>query len=365
MLSKGGKLAQTDAVRAIPNGNIRSGRDNTFDFLRLFAASIVVIAHSQFDLHAPFLFGASELFDGIGMFFIMSGMLVYRSGASSFAKTGRWGDFFRNRFLRIAPGIYTFAILAPLILVLVGAITFSSLFDFDMVVWLGSALFLLPNYDPAIWAEVGDGVINGHLYTIPAEVSFYLVVPLLVILAQKFGFRPVLIGMAVIGIVGPTVAHLSGGVVESVIHHTFIERAAFFAAGMFWAKYWGKVPTNWWLFLAALAGYFAVKIFALSSTIIDPLEPLLIAVPLSYVVVVFGYRGPRVLGRLTSRIGDLSFGTYIWHVLVIQLFIWAGWVGQWWLVPVVLLLAWVAAAASWRLVERPALAMKRVSTHPV
>jgi peptidoglycan/LPS O-acetylase OafA/YrhL len=357
-------MPKANAVKLPANQEARSQRDNTFDFLRLFAASIVVIAHAQADLNTSFLYGASQLFDGVGMFFILSGMLVYKSGVSSFAKTGRWLDFFRNRFLRIAPGIYSFAIVAPLMLVFVGAVAISDLFKFDMVVWLGSSLVLLPNYDPPIWAHVGDGVINGHLYTIPAEVSFYLVVPLLVILARKFGFRPVLIGMFAIGVAGPMIGHMVGGPVESIIHHTFIERAAFFAAGMFWAKYWGKVPVRWWLFTIALVGYFAAKIFALSTDALQPLHALLIAVPLSYVLVVIGYHGPKVLGRLTNRVGDLSFGTYIWHVLVIQLFIWAGWVGEWWQVLAVFAISWAVAFASWRLIERPALALKRISIHP-
>jgi peptidoglycan/LPS O-acetylase OafA/YrhL len=251
------------------------------------------------------------------------------------------------------------------VLVIVGAVAISDLLDFDMVVWLGSSLVLLPNYDPSIWARVGDGVINGHLYTIPAEVSFYLVVPLLVILARRFGFRPVLIGMIAIGIFGPMIGHMAGGPVESIIHHTFIERAAFFAAGMFWAKYRGKVPVRWWLFAIALVGYFAAKVFALSTVVLQPLHALLIAVPLSYLVVVIGYHGPKVLGRLTNRVGDLSFGTYIWHVLVIQLFIWAGWVGEWWQVLAVFAISWAVAFVSWRLIEKPALALKRTSIHPV
>ena len=299
------------------------------------------------------------------MFFIMSGMLVYKSGVSSYGRTGRWRDFFLNRFLRIAPGIYSFAVLAPLVLVLFGAISFASLFDFDMVIWLGSSLFLLPNYDPSIWANVGDGVINGHLYTIPAEVSFYLVVPALVLLARRWGFNLVLVAMMAIGIIGPLIGYLAGGTLESVIHHTFIERAAFFGAGMFWAKYWGKVPVRAWLVAVVAAAYIVVKVFSLSTNVVEPLEPFLISIPLSYLVVVIGYKGPKALGRLTRKVGDLSFGTYIWHVLIIQLFIWGGWTGEWWLVPVVLILAWIAAFISWRLIEKPALSLKRVTTHPV
>ena len=339
----------------------RVSRENSLDFLRLAAASVVVLAHAQADFRTSFLWNASQLVDGVGMFFIMSGMLVYRSGESTWSRTGRWRDFFWNRYLRVAPGIYAFAVIAPLVLVAAGAVALSSLFKFPLVVWLGSSFFLLPNYDPPTWQHVGTGVINGQLYTIPAEVSFYLIVPLLVLAARRFGFPQMLASFILVSIAISIGVTLGGHTAEAIAHHTFVERAGFFAAGIFWAKYRERVPAQWWLFVAACAIYVPVKLFALNTDVLGPLSPFVIAIPLSYMVVFFGYHGPRALGHLTERVGDLSY-TYIWHVLVINLLLFFGFSGEWWLVPLTLAVTWCIAWLSWRLVEKPALRLKRISS---
>ncbi|MGF0311852.1 acyltransferase family protein [Rhodococcus sp. IEGM1428] len=341
----------------------RARRDNTFDFLRLVAASVVVIAHAQTDLGtSPILWNSWELIDGIGMFFIMSGMMVYASGVKTHATTGSWQDYFLNRYLRIAPGIYAFAILLPIILVVTGAMVWKSLFSFDIVVWAGGALALLPNYHPSIWDHVGTGVLNGHLYTIPAEISFYLVVPILVWAAHKWGFKVMLAAMIAISIAGPLAVHFAPGPIPNILHHTFIERAGFFTAGVFFAHYWKRLPQKWWLFAAASSVYLLIKGFGPGYEVYEALQPALLALPLAYAVVFFGNYGPRFLATLTKRIGDLSFGTYIWHVLVVNLFIYWGWVSNAWLVPIVLLITWLIAEVSWRLIEKPALKLKRVSS---
>ncbi|AIV39421.1 acyltransferase family protein [Curtobacterium sp. MR_MD2014] len=343
----------------------RPARENALDFLRLFAASVVVLAHAQADFRTSFLWNASQLFDGVGMFFIMSGMLVYRSGETTWIRTGRWRDFFWNRYLRVAPGIYAFAVVAPLVLLAAGAIALADLLSYPIVVWLGSSLLLLPNYDPPIWENVGTGVINGQLYTIPAEVSFYLVVPVLVMAAQRFGF-PKMLAVFILGtLIVNSLVGLAGTTAEAVIHHTFVERAGFFAAGMFWAKYRDRIPARWWLFALSCLVYLPVKLLALNTDALGPLSPFLIAVPLSYMVVFFGYHGPRWLGRITTWIGDLSYSTYIWHVLVINLLLWSGVVTSWWLVPLALVITWGIAWLSWRTVEKPALRLKRLSSRDV
>lgn len=336
-------------------------RDNCFDFIRLFAALVVVVAHAQTDLRAPVLWGVWQVFDGIAIFFILSGMLVYQSALSTHARTNSFRDFYVNRYLRIAPGIYAFAVIAPLSLVLVGAISVTALMSPQLILWLGSAFVLLPNYHPTMWAHVGYGVINGQLWTIPAEVSFYLVVPLLVLFARRFGNRPMILTLLAIGIVGPAIGYYTGPAVVNFFHHTFIASAAYFGCGVLWAINWRRVGPRPWLLVAAVVVYVALKLAALGNRLYTPVQPTLLAIPLSYAVVYFGYQGPRLLSRLTRLIGDLSFGTYVWHVLVINVLIWKGWTEQWWAVLAVIVITLVIAELSWRLVEKPALRLKRVS----
>lgn len=280
---------------------------------------------------------------------------------ASIVVPGSGAIFFWNRYLRVAPAVYVFALVAPFAIVALGAVSLTALWNQEMVIWFGSSLFLVPNYDPSLWQNFGTGVINGQLWTIPAEVSFYIAVPGLVLLARRFGFWWMMTVMIVFAIVGPLLSE-QGGYLQAIVHHTFLEKAAFFAVGIFWARYWSKVPTSWWAFALVLAVYVPVKIFALNSDIVGPLEPLLIAVPLGYLVVQFGYNGPRALARLTNRVGDLSYGSYIWHIFILNAFIWFGWTEEWWLVLVVLMVTLAFAWVSWHLVEKRALSLKRTTS---
>jgi peptidoglycan/LPS O-acetylase OafA/YrhL len=339
----------------------RPDRRNCFDLLRLFAASIVVIAHGQTDLETKdVMWNAWNLFDGVGMFFVLSGMLVFSSGVSIYKRTGSFLDYFRNRYLRVAPGIYVFAVLLPLILVAAGLVDVPQLFSFDIVVWLGSAFFLLPNYHPSIWSDVGTGILNGPLYTIPAEISFYLVVPFLVLAARRWRFRAALFPMIGLSALGCVLVLVAPGSIPNVVHHTFLERGAYFTAGMAFAHYWPRMRQSWGLWLIAFGTYLAMKAYLPDTELMRAFQPMFLAVPLAYSLVFIGYRGAS-LGRVTSRIGDLSFGTYIWHAVIINLMIEWGWTEDRWGVAAALVIAWAVAAVSWHLIEKPALTLKRVS----
>jgi peptidoglycan/LPS O-acetylase OafA/YrhL len=340
----------------------RPTRENGFDFLRLVAATVVVVAHASTDLnsYSPLATVFMQV-DGVGMFFVMSGMLVYLSAVSTWRHSHGWLNFFYNRWLRVAPAIYVFAIVSPLVLVVGGYVALRALVSRQTVVWLASSFCLLPNYHPSIWSDVGVGTINGQLWTIPAECSFYLVVPIIFLLGRRFGIGRILVALIPVCIIGPFITYEGFGPLGNIVHHTFIENCAYFTAGMLWAVYWERVPKHWALLIAALAVYLAFKWSSPHVEIVRMFQPAFLALPLSYAVVWLALNSSRVLPWITGHIGDLSYGTYIWHVLLIDVFIEQGWVGHWWLVLVLVPLAWLFAAASWWGCERWMLKLKRYS----
>lgn len=336
---------------------------NIFDFIRLVAAVAVLFAHTNSELGTRVGWDLFGLIDGVPVFFILSGMLVYASAEKIAVTTGRWRPFFINRWLRIAPALYVFALGVPLILAVLGIVTWSSLMHLDLAIWFGSSFLLLPNYDPRAWADVGTGVMNGPLYTIPAEVSFYLIVPLLVVTARRFGFWRMVGGMAVLSVAGAWFSNQGDPLTIAILHHTFLERAGCFTAGIILARYATRIPLRWGLMLLATGVYLLLKVYGPGNFIYGAFKPVLIAAPLAYMILFAGFRGPRVLRRITMRIGDLSYGTYIWHYFVINCFIWYGLQG--WPAAVGILLTTLSlAAASWFGVERHALKLKAVTLRP-
>src|SRR5262249_23505712 len=101
---------------------------------------------------------------------------------------------------------------------------------------------------------------------------------------------------------------------------------------------------------------------------LNPLYCVAWAVPLSYLVLWIGHCGPLVFSRIPQRIGDLSYGVYIWHMVVINTVLFFHLPDRMnWLPAGVQMLVFAstfaAAALSWQLIERPALRLKPYSSH--
>jgi peptidoglycan/LPS O-acetylase OafA/YrhL len=348
-------------------GPLRLPRGPAFDSLRWIAAISVVLLHGSSALGVELLGGAVEFVEPIMVFFTLTGMFVFASAQSTWERTGSFRQYARNRALRVAPAVWTFALAAPLLLVVVGAASPSTLVSPEIAVWLGAAAVLAPNYDPAMWAHVGTGSMNGPLYTVPAEMSFYVLVPVLVLAARRVGFWWVVAGMAVVSVVGAAVSSLAGPFVHELFHHLFLERAAYFTTGMVLARVGALVPLRWWLALLALGVHVALRAHqdfgpdtGALAWLQHTVKPVLCALPVGYLVLWAGVRLPAVLGRATGRLGDWSFGTYLWHSVVINLALWWGAAGSGLALAAVLAVSLGLGATSWHLVEKRFLRRKVV-----
>lgn len=353
-------------------------RDNCFDLLRLVAALGVVVQHAVEHLAAPFLWfapGSGRWFgDGVPMFFIISGGMVYASARRCREQGRPWRDYLRNRLLRIAPALYAYAAVMAAFLVLSGIVAGRALVGTQFLGWLGSTLLLVPVYHPPLLAEFGTGVVNGSLWTIPVEVGFYLLVPVLVLAAARWSFAAMLAGAGAVAVAGVALLaaaaeHGGDGLGGRLLAVSVLPWLGFFLLGIWWHRVWDRAPQSPWVALAALAGYVATAVVRRHTG--DGAEvavALLGGLPLSYLVYWLAYHGGGALRRVTDRLGDLSFGVYIWHMPVINLLLWAGFDGL--ALPgtaavlVVVALTACCALLSWHLVEKPALRLKSYSSRP-
>jgi peptidoglycan/LPS O-acetylase OafA/YrhL len=295
-------------------------------------------------------------------------MLVYRSGQRCVATGRPLRQFFANRFLRVAPAIYAYAVIVSILLPVVGAIPWAALRTVPFVAWLAGNLALFPVYHPSTFRGFGVGVLNGSLWTIPAEVSFYLSVPLLLAAERRWGIQKLLVGMGAIGLAGMAISWWSGALEPEPLWRklllvTCLPYLFFFGIGIFWNHYWSRAPKPAWLAALAALAYGLLRYSTTVEAFLGPLWEAAWALPLGYLVVWVGYHGPRQLGRLTRR-GDLSFGVYIWHMVVVNCALYfgvpalsAGIPGTL-VVSGVIVVTLALAMLSWRLVERPALKAK-------
>ncbi|MER7333105.1 MULTISPECIES: acyltransferase [unclassified Micromonospora] len=356
-------------------GSARQQEGNCFDLLRLLAALAVVVQHIVEHTGSRFLWyepGSGRWFgDGVAVFFIISGGLVFSSALRCQQSGLGWADYFRNRFLRVAPAIYVYLLVMTGVLLLVGVIGVRSLADIQFAGWFGSTLLLAPVYHPSLFSGFGTGVINGSLWTIPAEIGFYLIVPVLVLLAVRRSFRAMMGSAALVAVAGCGLYAWSSSLtgenrIQQLLGVSVLPWLGYFMLGVMWSRLWRQAPRSGLVALVALCGYltlnWAQHLTGSSGRVV---LGVLAGVPLSYLVFWLGYRGPAALHGLTARIGDLSFGAYIWHMPLVNLLIWVG--RDHWpvrgtaLVALMIALTLGCAAASWHLVEKPALRLKRYS----
>jgi peptidoglycan/LPS O-acetylase OafA/YrhL len=328
-------------------------RRNSLDLLRLSFALLVAVGHAL-RIHSdsqPY-FGTSTLGDfGLDGFFILSGFLVTRSWHT----LGALPRFAWHRFLRIMPGFWVCLLVvafvaAPLAAALQGMSPVTAFTDVPSA-WgyvFGNAALLIVQYDIAgILADNPKPYsFNGSLWTLVFEAFCYAVVGAL----GAFGVlrrRPVVVPLAAAVLLGLTIAQEAG--LPVLLNDRLIRLVLVFLLGATAYLYARRIPMR-----ADLAAG-AVILFLASVALFDDYR-VLGAVPLAYLFLWFGACFPWPW----SMRADLSYGIYIYHWPVMQVltvtalgaasisvFVTAG-----------IALTMLPAAASWYLVEKPAMRHK-------
>ena len=334
-------------------------RPNSFDLLRLLAALAVVGGHAcelsghvSADPLARFtgVGGLGSL--GVSVFFAISGFLV----VCSFARRPNVASFAAARALRLLPALAVVVLVSALLIgPLVTRAPLSAYFTAPQT-WLypiRNILILPVTYHlPGVFAaNPYPDAVNGSLWTLRVEVGFYGLTALLG--WRGWLGRGVLTGVALL-FAAALIAAIGSG--RAPLQATLLLRSGvlYFGGGALWA--W-RGETGWSdpkLRLAAAAAALATVALAVSRTWGDTALALL--APLWVVTLgQTGWPGQRAL----ARVGDLSYGTYLWAFPIQQALVQAQpGVGVAALLGETLLIVLPLAWLSWRLVERPALALK-------
>jgi peptidoglycan/LPS O-acetylase OafA/YrhL len=331
---------------------------NNFDTLRLIAALAVLFSHSF-----PLTFGSDEfeplyrLSGGqttigtaaVAVFFVISGFLITRSferGGSS------WSGGFRfivARALRILPAL--FVVLVVLAFAIGPVLSSLSITEYlcnpQTFSFVGLNLSLVTFRDglPGVLTNSPfPNSINGSLWTLKYEARCYFIILALGMLR--------ILNWGVVGIL--LIAALSA-VVLQFERYWLWELVAFFLGGAF--LYLRPIPLDGrgaLLSVAAIVG----SLFFGGYNIVAPTFG-------SYLVIWLALSSAVRLPNL-ARYGDFSYGVYVYAFPVEQIvtmimaanatWYWTGLISA----PIALLLG----CLSWKLVERPALALKGRLSRP-
>ena len=339
-------------------------RSNALNALRLVLAACVIVSHAWVvgGYGAPPTLGGTDLgMFAVCGFFALSGYLVAGSclgagAAASAAPAPALLPFLWRRFLRIYP--------AFLVVLLVTALVFApvSLLLSEpgaTLSWPSAANYVFANSGLHITQWGSDGTLgaarlpvwNVPLWTLVFEALCYLAVGVLASVLPRRLFAPA--AMLLLGAL--TVATL---LLTSSASATFavnlVSLGSFFVAGVVLFVLRQRMPLAASLALVAAA----LVVLTLALGVFTPLG----ALPVAYVLMYLGARLPVRVGSRT----DISYGLYVYGFAVQQLLVLCaialGVAG----LPVAVFAAVSVAAtvpfalASWFLVERPALRLKRM-----
>ena len=338
------------------------GRDNNFHLVRMLAALLVLVSHSwpltgtpgePLERFTDFSLGHL----GVDIFFVVSGFLV----TGSLVARESLVSFLRARALRIFPALAVCAfgcafVIGPLVTewALPRYLSNWETWRFALqnsVTWPFGVSWWLPG---VFRHNPGGPAVNGALWSLPWELTMYvMLVALGVLRAVRLG-PSALQRLVLVIAVTATAAHALNEAMGLTHRFELVQgfrlTALFFTAGSL-QLYKERVPLHGaWALIAAilLAASLAMKGAALGF------YPLMLGYVVLWLALV-----PGGLLRGYRRMGDYSYGLYLWQFPIQQCLVLAvpG------LTPATLI-GWsfgstmVLAVASWHGVESPALAYK-------
>ena len=337
-------------------------RNNNFDILRLLCALLVIVSHSYALLgvkESELLLRLTDniIWSDLGLcgFFTISGYLIYKSLTTS---KNIW-SYLGKRALRIFPGL-----LVCLILVVFAC---SFVYNGDGSYWTQkeSYTFLLNNIllYPVQWDISGVfesnpiATVNGSLWTLPYEFTMYIILILLLLLRNDFTKK-------VLAVLGICTLLIKNTIFANNFNNTdlfylnigsFSRFAQYFAIGVFLQMIsisnWSKKIKNIVLIVSLLlcVGFIVLHITPLAMFC------------LSILFILFGEMCCEKITNFVHKIGDLSYGTYIYAFPISQILIvyFNSNISPTMLTILTILLVLPIAYLSWRFIEKPALSLKK------
>lgn len=366
------------------------GRDiPMLDGYRALAALLVLTTHVGFATGAILWPGLGPIVGrmdfGVALFFLLSGFLLSQPWLQAGEGTRGWPStrtYLVRRVARIFPAYWIAMTVALVALPDNAAASAQDWFRYGL---------LLQNYsEPTVFAGLT------HIWSLAVEVSFYVALPAMMWVALRWRRRsdaparsavPLLIGLLSVGFAARLVA--LGPLQESMAGLWLPGYLDWFAAGMLaayarvlqqrpsvpgWASSLGDMARDTTTSLGVGMLLLAISLTPVAGpvTLDQPTVWEGMAKHLLYGSAAFFLLLPAFLGGTTGRfgrvmsvgflrrLGQISYGVFLWHLLLLELIqpalgltLFAG--GFWVLWPATVAASVVAAALSWLVVEKPLL----------
>lgn len=332
---------------------------NNFDVIRLVLASFVVLVHTYDHTRLPQFALLRQYFSAdfaVKGFFIISGYLIYRS----FDRNTDVYAYCLKRLARLYPAYCLIVFLCAFASFIVLHFDFPRLIDNGLIEYLACNAVFLNFLRPAIDGVVESNPIpsfNGALWTLKVEVMFYVCVPIIFLIKEDSRSKW-LLWLFVISTLFYLVLEVGVEVTNRASLHTIQKQLPgqfrYFTVGMLAALSFGKslkLPATSLLPCLLLLN---------TSILVELVKPLLLGCLIFY----FAFSFPLKINL--RKFGDISYGLYIYHSPLLQLFVGLGIFTSMnpWLGFLLFLAALVTSSyLSWHFLEKRSIALISARLH--
>lgn len=292
-------------------------KQNCLSLVRILAAFQVMIGHlnEHLELGLPTTF---TYFRGVPIFFAISGFLIW----FSIERSNNYQNYLKKRFWRIYPELWI-----GVIIELISIIIFYDGWNMKTLSIFGATQgTILQFWTPGSLREYGCGTPNGTLWTMCVLIQFYIIAWFVHNSMHRKKILNWIIGFVVlifVSIGGQLMADVFGKeIIIKLYAQTIIRYFWLFYIGCFMAEFYSSVISvieKWW---------YAFFIFGFIPYImridINAGYSLIWSVFLICGVIGFAYRYPQLKIK-----NDISYGLFIYHMIVINVFLTLGWIEEW------------------------------------
>lgn len=352
--------------------------NNHLNFFRLLFALQVVYMHSTEWLKIPLLWGGHvdkflRLFPGVPLFFLVSGFLI----TDSYLNSRNLKEYFIKRVLRIYPALFVNILVLELAMYVgknfndISVLKYVEYFVLYVVTAAsGIAGFIIGIKNDALYNYDGffSSYPSGVLWTLSVELSFYIVLPFILCIRKAIVRNLLLVFLFFTSMIIPAIADenfYSASNLNKLLELICLPFLWIFIIGMVMRLYWldiKKYLVGYGLYYIALYLIFCFAAIEFGSglgaykrglEISTVFQIFLLALVIFSMA--FSYTNLKI-----ARSTDLSYSTYLYHMLIVQILISLGFSGSLWLYLIVVAATLTVAYVSWNFIEKPALKLKQI-----
>ena len=351
-------------------------RENNLNLIRLVAALQVLVGHLWQEFSVP-SFRFLLAFKGVTIFFTLSGFLIYWS----FDNNPNIRQYWKNRCLRIYPAMIVALVCAIVLMLLLGVINCSVFGNSSFWLWICTQLTFIQEFTPSILHGFGhSNNPNPVLWTISVEMLLYMFIPLLYHWIKRYSRKGKTIVLLIIGLlsywqnqtgfISTFLQSISDNGYWNIFIHPFCQFfsfAWFFMVGILCYLYKDIIipkiagKGGYILLVYLILCYFGFKNDVEVGSYAPNGYALFLYIILTICIFSLAYTKPSYTKQILGNT-DISYGVYIYHMLVYKTFSELGLTsGRYAVLAVCLSLG--IAYLSWTFIEKKAMKLKSKSLY--